>query len=402
MFIGWYLSKVLPKIIFPKNWVLIFLSYYLIFVHIPHNSNNHLAEIHADGSPFKYDLVAQGFIQPTEIVFLPGSNSDMIILEKKGRVILVDLITRNKKTIVDLRGKITTRSEQGLLGIAFSDRYKTDKIFFLSFTTTREDADGKENISIVSRYKADIKNLSQPIQSMGEAVFIQVQPYANHNGGCIRIFNNYNSNKNIHTGYLYLGLGDGGSGGDPHGNGQNPTTNLGKLIRFKYRDITPVPEIYAKGLRNPWKFSQDSETGEIFLADVGQDRFEEVNIIRKDGNYGWNIWEGDECFQNNTICRSREGREMIQPIHSYSHNLGKSVTGGYVYRGAKIPQLYGKYVFGDFVTGRIWTLTNKANQWKSEEILNTKMNISTFGQSENGFIYFASFGDGKIYRITTN
>ncbi|MCC5814335.1 MAG: PQQ-dependent sugar dehydrogenase [Leptospira sp.] len=347
-------------------------------------------DLHAQGITYKTHLVAQGFSQPTEIVFLPGSNTDMIVLEKTGKAKLVDLTTGRQQTIIDISKDIVSQSEQGLLGIAFSHRYNVDKMFFLSYTTTREDADGKEDISVVAKYEADIKRIKEPIRDMGKALFIQAQPFKNHNGGCIRV---------LQDGYLYLGLGDGGSGNDPFKNGQNPETNLGKLIRFKSTDITPVVEIYAMGLRNPWKFSADSETGEIYLADVGQSRVEEVNIIQKDGNYGWNVWEGDECFKNNTICRTKEGKAMIQPIHTYRHNLGNSITGGYVYRGAKIPQLYGKYIFGDFGSGRIWTLAKKANQWKPEEILNTKMNISTFGQSDNGFIYFASFGDGKVYRI---
>lgn len=340
--------------------------------------------------PIEYQRVAKGLSQPTEIVFLPGSNTEMIVLEKKGKAKLIDLGLGNQKTIIDISDKVVTRSEQGLLGIAFSNQYRVDKMFFLSYTTTREDADGKEDISVVAKYKTDIRRINKPIQSLGKALFFQPQPYANHNGGCIRV---------LKDNYLYLGLGDGGAANDPLRAGQDPTTYLGKMIRFKSTDITPVVEIYASGLRNPWKFSVDSETNDFYLADVGQNRIEEVNLIQKDGNYGWSVWEGDECFQKNPICQKAEGKSMIQPIHTYRHNLGKSITGGYVYRGTKIPQLYGKYIFGDFVTGRIWSLKKYGREWKSEEIMNTKMNISSFGQSPNGEIYFTSFGSGEIYKI---
>ncbi len=338
----------------------------------------------------RYTVVAEGFRQPTEIVFLPGSNQNMIVLEKTGKGVLTDLRTGSKTTVVDLSSLVTTRSEQGLLGIAFSNQYKVDRKFYLSYVMTEEDEEGKRDLSVVSEYRADLATLKEPIHSMGRVLFTQVQPFANHNGGCIRIFPD---------GYLYLGLGDGGSANDPLGAGQDPTTNLGKLIRFKPSDANPIPEIYALGLRNPWKFSRDLDTGEFYLADVGQDRREEINLITKDGNYGWNVWEGNECFRKNPLCNTREGRRMIQPIHTYGRESGISVTGGYVYRGTKIPAIYGRYIYGDFGSGRIWMLWRKGNQWQNEELFHTRLNISTFGQSPDGEIYFGGFGDGKIYKL---
>lgn len=337
---------------------------------------------------YQAQIVAQGLAQPTEIAFLPESNTEMIVLEKTGKAKLINLTTGKQRTVIDISHYTTTKSEQGLLGIAFSHRYRMDKTFFLSYTTVREDADGREDISVVAKYQADIRNLREPIRDLGKALFVQSQPFANHNGGCIRV---------LKDGYLYLGLGDGGSANDPLLSGQNPESYLGKLIRFKSMDVNPVPEIYAMGLRNPWKFSADSESDEIYLADVGQNRIEEVNLIVKGGNYGWNIWEGNECFQNNPACQTPEGRAMLQPIFTYNHDQGKSITGGFVYRGTKIPQLYGKYVFGDFVTGRIWAIWKKGDKWLSEELLHERKNISSFGQATNGEIYFASFSDGKIF-----
>lgn len=338
----------------------------------------------------QYDLVASGFVQPTELEFIPGSNSELIVLEKKGKAVLVDLRTGSKKTIVDIQDKIVSRSEQGLLGIAFSNRYRVDKKFFLSYTMRQIDADGSRDISVVSEYQADLSRLREPIRHLGKAIFTQHQPYANHNGGCIRIFPDN---------FLYLGLGDGGAANDPLKAGQDPNTYLGKLIRMKSTDANPVVEIFAMGLRNPWKFSRDLETGEIYLADVGQDRVEEINLIQQGGNYGWNVWEGDECFQKNPLCNTPEGRSMIQPIHTYRRDKGFSVTGGYVYRGTKVPELYGKYIFGDFGSGKVWALWKKGRDWLSEELFSTKMNISTFGQSPDGEVYFADFNSGKVFRI---
>jgi glucose/arabinose dehydrogenase len=228
------------------------------------------------------------------------------------------------------------------------------------------------------------------------------QPFDNHNGGRIQFGP---------EGFLYIGFGDGGSGGDPSGNGQNLDTLLGKILRIDVGSagLYSVPpdnpfvgqggaraEIWAYGLRNPWRFSLDSTTGRLFVADVGQGSFEEVDIVAKGGNYGWNIMEGTHCYQPPTGCDTT-GLDL--PIVDYSHSEGSSVTGGYVYRGTRNQELRGLYIFGDFITGRIWTLTETSpGVWARALLLDTDLNISAFGLDPAGELLVVDY-NGAVYRL---
>jgi hypothetical protein len=231
------------------------------------------------------------------------------------------------------------------------------------------------------------------------------QPFGNHNGGQIRFGLD---------GFLYIALGDGGSGGDPQDNGEDLTTLLGSLLRIdvdnpsggmNYGMPTDNPfvgntegarkEIYAYGLRNPWRFSFDPPTGTLWLADVGQGSLEEIDIIEAGGNYGWDIMEGTQCFEPSSGCNT-DG--LILPVHEYGRSLGQSVTGGFVYRGARVPGLIGQYVYADFVSGRIWAYTEVTDT--NVELLDTNLGISAFGVDEAQELYFTAF-DGRIYRFTT-
>jgi len=214
------------------------------------------------------------------------------------------------------------------------------------------------------------------------------------------------------AGYLYVGNGDGGSAGDPHGNGQNLDTFLGKMLRLDVDSASPyaIPkdnpfaagggrkEIFAWGLRNPWRFSFDRKTGALFAADVGQDRREEIDLIEKGKNYGWNVMEGNLCFLPSENCK-RTG--LVMPLYDYGRTDGICVTGGFVYRGKKIPWLEGVYVYGDFGTGRIWGLTydqEKRQVVKNELLLETRLSISSFGEQHDGEILVFDLG-GQIKRI---
>ena len=259
----------------------------------------------------------------------------------------------------------------------------------------------------VSRFSVNSSDPNKADQS-SELVLLEIdQPYANHNGGQIAFGPD---------GYLYIALGDGGSGGDPQGNGQNRKTLLGSILRididnpsdgknYGIPDDNPFvgntegyrEEIFAYGLRNPWRFSFDPETGWLWAADVGQNRQEEIDIIEKGKNYGWNIMEGMLCYQPSTNC-DQAGLEL--PIWTYGRDQGISVTGGYVYRGQKNPELVGKYIYGDYGSGRIWTLSyDDVDNPVNEELADTDLFISSFGVDSNQNLYICSYQDGKIYQL---
>ena len=231
------------------------------------------------------------------------------------------------------------------------------------------------------------------------------QPFSNHNGGHITFGPD---------GYLYVGLGDGGSGGDPRGHGQNLRTLLGTILRIDVStlDVTGSyavppdnpfvgvegarPEIWAYGLRNPWRFSFDRETGELWAGDVGQNKLEEIDIITPGGNYGWNIMEGSSCFRDNRCDRD----EFVPPVAEYGRDGGCSVTGGYVYRGSRLPALVGAYLYGDFCTGKIWALRYDGSRvTENAQIADTDLQISSFAEGPDGEVYILSF-TGQIARLT--
>jgi hypothetical protein len=233
-----------------------------------------------------------------------------------------------------------------------------------------------------------------------EVLIAELQPFSNHNGGQIAF-----GPDNM----LYIGWGDGGSAGDPFGNAQNTETLLGKMLRLDVSDggaSAPADnpfvgqdgrdEIYALGLRNPWRFSFDQVTGELWLADVGQNETEEIDIIEKGGNYGWNVREGDDCF-NAAVCED----DFIGPVATYDHSDGVSITGGFVYRGNAMPNLEGAYIHGDFATGRIWALHRNPIDGSAERelLVDSNMNPSSFAQGRDGEVFMLDYASGGIFRI---
>ena len=259
--------------------------------------------------------------------------------------------------------------------------------------------------SVLSRFTIDPKN-SSSADIRSELVLLEVaQPYSNHNGGQI-VFGP--------DGYLYVGLGDGGGGGDPRRNGQNRGTLLGSILRIDVSTVgesgvytTPADnplvgtngargEVWAYGLRNPWRFTFDRLTGYLWAADVGQNAREEVDVIRPGLNYGWNVMEGSECFARRGPTCNREGMKL--PIVEYTHSDGCSITGGYVYRGSRISALVGKYVYGDFCSGKIWAFYHETGA--NVEIADTRLKISSFGEDASGEMYVVSL-DGGVYKIVS-
>jgi glucose/arabinose dehydrogenase len=305
----------------------------------------------------------------------------------------------------DLHDKVRykdSENEEGFLGMAFHPRFKENGEFFVYYTTR-----AVPHLCIISRFRATGPFHTHASRDSEEEILRIPQPYWNHKGGTLAFGPD---------GFLYVGLGDGGLADDPHGNGQNPHTLLGSILRIdvdrqdpglKYaipKDNPFVgkpparPEIYAYGVRNIWRLSFDRQTGDCWAADVGQNIWEEINRVQPGGNYGWNLREGMHRFRANG---SPPRSDLIEPIWEYHHDIGKSITGGYVYRGRRVPQLSGLYLYGDYVTGRIWALKYDPSRGRvvaNHPIAGNVMPIMSFGEDEQGEVYFMTT-QGRLFRF---
>ena len=344
--------------------------------------------------------VAEGLAQPTDIGFPPGVPGLMWVLEKEGAVQLVDRATREIRTLA--RIPVAAVVEQGLLGLAFHPRHADNGLVYLNYTT----AEAGRELSRVAAWQVDAVTAPTRLQFVRTITEV-VQPYQNHNAGVL-LFDR--------AGMLIVPWGDGGWMGDPHGNGQNPQTSLGTITRLDVdRPDTGrgyaipadnpfadgkggLPEVWAWGFRNPWRVSLAPD-GRLIVADVGQGAWEEVALVGRGENHGWKIREGRACYEPKRDCRS-EG--LVDPIYVYGREEGVSITGGHVATGERVPALSGKYVFGDFVSGRIWALDLPA-QPATEATVYTlghwPILASTFGRDEAGDLYVADFGRGAVHRI---
>ncbi|MCC9607058.1 PQQ-dependent sugar dehydrogenase [Blastopirellula sp. JC732] len=298
------------------------------------------------------------------------------------------------------------QNEEGFLGFAFHPDYKSNGKFYAYYTTEKE-----PQLSVISEFSVSKDDPNKADPASEKVIMTIKQPFWNHNGGTIEFGPD---------GYLYIGLGDGGSGGDPNGNGQNLSTLLGSILRIDVDHQADgknyaipadnpfvgvkdaCPEIYAYGLRNVWRFSFDHKTGVLWCGEVGQDIWEEIDLIVKGGNYGWNKREGFHQFKNSGVDANDK---MMDPIWEYDHNVGKSITGGVVYRGTAVPELVGKYLYADYVTGKVWALDYdlEAKKVKGNYRIANSSNppVVTFGQDESGdVIVSAIFGEfGTLYRF---
>lgn len=330
----------------------------------------------------------------------PGQDQVWYVVEKAGRVLRLERDSTDgyrSNVFVDITGRVNAGpNEAGLLGMAFDPHYATNGLVYLSYT-----GDESGLVSYLSRFQ--VTDSGNRLSANSEKRLLQVaQPYSNHNGGHIAFGRD---------GFLYFGLGDGGAGGDPRGNGQNTQTLLGALLRIDVHGADPyaIPssnpfaqndrgrkEIYAWGLRNPWRWSFDRTTGDLWLADVGQNAWEEVNIITQPGNFGWNGKEGKHCYESATC----NNPAFIDPVIEYSHEQGCSVTGGYVYRGSAIAKLQGVYIYGDFCSGTIWGAKGNADGgYSASVLLESGLNIASFAEGNDGEIYVLHIR-GDIYRIS--
>ncbi len=348
----------------------------------------------SDFPQIKFIKIASGFIEPLQITNAQDGSNRLFVVEKGGAVKIISNGSVLATPLLNISELVSNGSEQGLLGIAFPPSFKSKRYFYVDYTNRT----GVGN-TVIARYplSAD-SNVSDPKSST--TILSIKQPFTNHNGGQIAFGID---------GFLYIGTGDGGGSGDPFDNAQNISSLLGKILRIDVESgRTPysIPsgnpfssEVWSYGLRNPWRFSFDRLTHELYIADVGQDSIEEVDV-QPSGvpgeNYGWKIMEGSTCFKSKKCSNSG----LILPVTEYDHKSGDcSITGGYVYRGTQYPKLLGIYIYADFCSGKIRGLRKNGPRWESKVLLNTPFKISSFGEDEEGNIYFCDFASGDIYKI---
>jgi len=316
--------------------------------------------------------VATGLDQPVDVAGIPGT-AKLAVVEKTGRVLVLTDGRPTKKPLLDLRGQVSEGSEQGLLSIAFSPRYTSNGLAYVDYT----DLDGNTHVAQLDTRSGSLRTI----------LFVH-QPFSNHNGGALAFGPD---------GMLYVGMGDGGSEGDPEGNGQNQASLLGKILRLDVAQPNPRPQMYAYGLRNPWRFAFDPATGDLWIGDVGQNRYEEVDHLRAGtrpgANLGWNAYEGRAVYKRQPIDRSR----LVWPVAVYTHSEGCSITGGYVDRGSEVPALHGRYVYGDFCSGRIWSLSAAGGRPQLLALPRLE-GLSSFGLGARGELYATTLG-GRVLRF---
>ena len=346
------------------------------------------------------ELAFSGFQAPVYLTHA-GDPDRLFVVEKAGRIWLIEGGERLPTPFLDITDRVGSQgSEQGLFSVAFPPDFATSGLFYVNYTDRLGD-------TVVARYRLREGDPRQADPASEQKLLQIQQPAANHNGGQLQFGPD---------GYLYIGTGDGGAAGDPWGNAQNLGVLLGKMLRIDVMGVETYniprdnpfldqpgarPEIWAYGLRNPWRFSFDRATGDLYIADVGQNRYEEVDVQPADSrggeNYGWDVMEGSHCFEPPEGCDSSG---LVLPAIEYDHSGGCSITGGYVYRGSRYPSLVGTYFFGDYCSGNVWGMRqDPSGQWTMALLLQTEINISSFGEDAEGELYVVGYRDGNIYRL---
>jgi glucose/arabinose dehydrogenase len=340
-----------------------------------------------------FEPVATGLRFPVGVTHAGDGTGRLFILEQTGRVVVHDGSQVLPSPFLDVSALVSCCGERGLLGLAFHPRYAANGLFYVNYTNTAGD-------TVIARYQVSgDPNLADPASA--QILLTVGQPFANHNGGQLAFGPD---------GFLYIALGDGGSGDDPGNRAQNLGTLLGKILRIDVDGASPYaipgdnpfrttqgaqPEIWAYGLRNPWRFSFDREFGDLFIADVGQNTLEEVNFQPAASaggeNYGWRRMEGTGCHIPSTACNDGT---LTLPILEYDHSLGCSITGGYRYRGGRFPQFLARYFYGDYCSGRIWGGIQSGQTWSATQLIDTTLNITSFGEDEGGELYVVHHGSG--------
>jgi len=350
----------------------------------------------ANAQQLAISRLAGGLSNTTSIA--SAHDSRLYLTQQHGQIVIWDGTRILPAPFLDVSSKVSCCGERGLLSVAFHPRYRENGYFFVDYTDTN-------GTTTIARYSVSAdRNVADP--NSGTILLTIAQPFDNHNGGELQFGPD---------GYLYIGMGDGGSAGDPQNNGQNLNSLLGKMLRIDVDGAPPyaIPpsnpfaastnarhEIWAYGVRNPWRFSFDRENGDLWIADVGQNAWEEVDLQRSTSiggeNYGWRKMEAAHCFNPPSNCRDST---MTLPIVEYFHSQNRcSITGGYRYRGARYPAMRGKYFFADYCTGEIWATTEGASgNWTATVLLDTPLQPTTFGEDENGELYIAD--GGTLYAL---
>lgn len=341
------------------------------------------------------------FDRPVELVHAGDGSNRFFLLEQAGRIRVFENKpgVKTASVYLDLKNKLSSEGEMGLLGLAFHPDFKNNGYFFVYYT--------KRNPleSVIARYQATDPDRATVDPATETVVLRFAQPYDNHNGGKIAFGPD---------GFLYIGTGDGGAWGDPHQNAQNRASWLGKILRIDInktdRKTYGIPadnpfagnreghreEVFAYGLRNPWRFSFDRQTGQLWAGDVGQNEFEEIDVITKGGNYGWRLKEANRCYNPRNDCDSGG---LTSPIHHYPRQDGTSITGGVVYRGTRHPVLQGKYLYADYGSNRVWALSFQGEQKTANQLLVAGAGpISAFGEDASGEVYLLDH-QGTIKRL---
>jgi glucose/arabinose dehydrogenase len=352
-----------------------------------------------DGTNYRLERVTGSFNRPIYVTHAGDASGRIFIVDQGGRIWVMTDGSLLADPFLDIRQIVNRGSnEQGLLGLAFHPDYESNGRFFIHYS------DLPRGNTVIAEYAVSAENPNRANPEPQQIILQQEQPYPNHNGGEIAFGPD---------GFLYIGLGDGGSAGDPENRAQNPATLLGKILRIDVDagapyavpldnpfvgDSTFAPEIWAWGLRNPWRFSFDRETGDLYIADVGQNQWEEVNFQPASStggeNYGWRPYEASQVYSGEPLA------DAVAPFAEYSHALGCSITGGYVYRGDALPELDGIYLFADYCSGNVWASYRDASSaWQTNLFLQTGRTISSFGEDETGELYITDHGSGDILRL---
>jgi glucose/arabinose dehydrogenase len=340
-----------------------------------------------------------GLTNPVDFQIPDDGSGRIFIVQQSGTIRIISGGSLLPSVFLNISSKVNfDGGEQGLLGLAFHPNYSSNRRFYVNY----DRLSGAQMQTVIAEYQLTADPNAADVATE-RILFTVDQPFPNHKGGQMAFGPD---------GFLYIAFGDGGSGGDPQGNGQNRQTLLGKIARIDVDHMDTglqyaIPpdnpfvgtsdrgEIWAYGFRNPWRFSFDGATGRLFVADVGQDKFEEIDLVQKGLNYGWNTMEGEHCFNPSTGCNMTG---LTLPIAEYGHGEGVTVIGGYVYHGTAISGLAGAYVFGDFSNGKIWELTQSSGTWTRTLLLSSGHNFSALGQDTAGELYIVDYA-GSVLKI---
>jgi glucose/arabinose dehydrogenase len=332
-------------------------------------------------SAFRRAVVTRLLVEPVQVTAPRSEPGRVYVVEQRGTVRVVDRGKLRGRFFLDIRDQVLDSGEQGLLGLAFDPKYATNRFIYVNYTD-------KSGNTRILRYKT---TGTRALLATARELFHNEDPYPNHNGGDL-VFGP--------DGFLYVGMGDGGSGGDPENRAQNMQSQFGKMLRFDVRKPGSSPEIVALGLRNPWRYSFDRLTGDLYIGDVGQGDWEEVDYTPRSSNglvnYGWDVLEGSHPFETKEPGPGR----LVGPIYEYPHSRGCTVVGGYVYRGRARPAERGRYTFGDFCEGTVWSLRVSGGKATAVRVEPFKIpSLTSFGEDAAGELYATSHA-GALYRIS--